>query len=411
MTDASQRVAVIGAGPAGLMAAEMLAQNGFGVDVYEAMPSPARKFLMAGKSGLNITHTSAPAPFEKTYPGASKSLVTALQAFGPDETLQWMEGLSIGTHIGPTGRAFPVHMKASPLLRAWLERLQTDGVKLHTHHKWMGWEADGAHQFQISGGVVKATAAATVFALGGGSWRRLGSTGEWRTQFETAGIDTSPFRASNCGFMVDWSDKIKSQYAGHPVKNVTVTVAGPEEISSREEFVLTERGVESGAIFSLSSLLRDQLEQHTAATLYLDLAPDISKEHLADRLQGGRGKQSFANYLRKAANLKGVKRGLLFELGNRSCFENPETLAALIKKLQLQVTGTAPLDEAISTAGGVSWNALNDQFMIRQRSGVFCAGEMIDWDAPTGGFLLTACLATGRAAGLSAAQWLKTNSC
>jgi uncharacterized flavoprotein (TIGR03862 family) len=405
MTERSPNVAIIGAGPAGLMAAEILSEAGYGVSIYEAMPSPARKFLMAGKSGLNITNMREGENFISRYPDVAPVLKSALSEFGPAAISEWMRSLGVEATIGPTGRVFPVQMKASPLLRAWLARLQSQGVQLHMRHRWAGWSDAADLIFDTPGGPMTAQSDVQIFALGGGSWRRLGSDGSWSTVFADRGIYAAPFRASNCGFTIDWSDRMKTEFAGTPVKNVAVCFG---DQTSREEFVVTDRGVESGAIFTLSLAIRDRLETGGKAGLEIDLAPDLTEATLASRLKQDRGKQSLSNHLRKAANLKGVKRALLLEFGGLDASNDPERLARLIKHLPIPLGQPFPLDEAISTAGGVAFDALDDHFMVKQKPGMFCAGEMLDWDAPTGGYLLSACMATGRAAGMGAVRWLKS---
>jgi hypothetical protein len=405
MTEHSPNVAIIGAGPAGLMAAEILSDAGYAVSLYEAMPSPARKFLMAGKSGLNITNMREGEAFTSRFPSVAPMLKTALGEFGPAAIAEWMRALGVEATIGPTGRVFPVQMKASPLLRAWLARLQSHGVQLHTRYRWAGWSDDFNMIFDTPEGPISVQSDAQIFALGGGSWKRLGSDGSWPSVFAERGIHTEPFRPSNCGFIVDWSDRVRTEFVGTPVKNVAVRFG---DQTSREEFVVTDRGVESGAIFTLSLAVRDGLENNGKATLEIDLAPDLSEEALVSRLKQDRGKQSLSNHLRKAANLKGVKRALLLEFGGLDVSNEPERLARLIKCLPIPLAKPFPLDEAISTAGGVSFDVLDDQFMVKEQPGMFCAGEMLDWDAPTGGYLLTACMATGRAAGMGAVRWLRS---
>jgi uncharacterized flavoprotein (TIGR03862 family) len=405
MTERSQNVAIIGAGPAGLMAAEILSEAGYAVSLYEAMPSPARKFLMAGKSGLNITNRRDREDFISRYPVVSALLKSALGEFGPAPIAEWMQGLGIEATIGPTGRVFPVQMKASPLLRAWLARLQSRGVQLYTRHRWTGWSDDADLIFDTPDGPISVQSDAQIFAMGGGSWKRLGSDGNWSPVFAERGMHTEPFRPSNCGFTVDWSDRMRTEFVGTPVKNVAVRFG---DQTSREEFVVTDRGLESGAIFTQSLAIRDRLETDGKATLEIDLAPDLSEEALVSRLKQDRGRQSLSNHLRKAANLKGVKRALLLEFGGLEVSHDPERLARLIKCLPIPLGKPFPLDEAISTAGGVAFDALDDHFMVTQQPGMFCAGEMLDWDAPTGGYLLSACMATGRAAGMGAIRWLKS---
>jgi uncharacterized flavoprotein (TIGR03862 family) len=399
----TDRVAIIGAGPAGLMAAEMLSGAGIGVDIYEAMPSAGRKFLMAGKSGLNISHTGSERDFSARYRDPDARLRDSVAGFGPDAVIHWMEGLGMAAHVGPTGRIFPESMKASPLLRAWLRRLAERGVELHLRHRWTGWDADGGLTFSTPGGAVSVQPAATVFALGGGSWRRLGSDGAWADPFAAAGIEVTPFRPSNCGFTVDWSERMRDQFAGSPVKGVRLSAGGQE---TREEFAVTARGVESGGVYTLSAPLRDEIEAKGTATLWLDLLPDMDAGEVARRLAAAPAKQSLSNRLRKALNLSGVKTALLHECADRDAMGDAGKLAAAIKALPLTLTGTVPLDEAISTAGGVAWDALDSQLMLKAKPGSFVAGEMVDWDAPTGGYLITACMATGKAAGEGVLAWL-----
>tara|TARA_R110002051_G_scaffold98111_1_gene168251 strand:+ start:57214 stop:58449 length:1236 start_codon:yes stop_codon:yes gene_type:complete len=397
------RVAVIGSGPAGLMAADVLSEAGVGVDVYEAMPSAGRKFLMAGKSGLNISHTGSTHDFLMRYHDHSGPFHDHVGAFGPDEVTAWMEGLGMPAHVGPTGRIFPESMKASPLLRAWLRRLADRGVRLHLKHRWTGWAPDGALAFDAPEGAVTVMPAATVFALGGGSWRRLGSDGAWASLFDQAGIEVTPFRPSNCGFTVDWSERMRDQFAGAPVKGVGLSTGGQ---ATREEFAITARGVESGGVYTLSAVLRDEIDAASSATLWLDLLPDLDAAGIEQRLAAAPAKQSLSNRLRKALKLTGVKAALLYECADRDALNDPAQAAQAIKALPLKLTGTVPLDEAISTAGGVAWAALDDQLMLKEKPGHFCVGEMIAWDAPTGGYLITACMATGRAAGRGVLDWL-----
>ena len=385
------------------MAAEVLSEAGQGVDIYEAMPSAGRKFLMAGKSGLNISHTGSKADFAARFRDHDDRLQQCLSAFGSEEIVRWMESLNMPAHTGPTGRIFPDTMKASPLLRAWLRRLESRGARLHLKHRWTGWDADSSLLFDTSGGPVKVRPAASVFALGGGSWRRLGSDGAWTALFDKAGIPLTPFRPSNCGFLADWSDRMRGEFAGAAVKGVRLSAGGLE---TREELTVTARGVESGGVYTLSAPLRDEIETQGSATLWLDLLPDLEASEIAARLAAAPAKQSLSNRLRKALKLTGVKAALLYECADREALNDPVKAAEAIKALPLKLTGTVPLDEAISTAGGVAWEALDAQFMLKDRPGHFCAGEMIAWDAPTGGYLITACMATGRAAAAGILGWL-----
>ena len=385
------------------MAAEVLSEAGVGVDVYEAMPSAGRKFLMAGKSGLNISHTGSGHDFLMRFRDYSGLFPDHIGAFGSDEVTRWMEDLGMPAHVGPTGRIFPQSMKASPLLRAWLRRLSEQGVRLHLKHRWTGWTQEGALSFDTPEGELIVPPAAIVFALGGGSWRRLGSDGAWASLFDQAGIEVAPFRPSNCGFTVDWSDRMREQFAGAPVKGVQLSAGGQ---ATREEFAVTARGVESGGVYTLSAALGDEIEAKGSATLWLDLLPDLDVAETARRLAAAPAKQSFSNRLRKALKITGVKAALLFECADRETLNDPARAAEAIKALPLKLTGTVPVDEAISTAGGVAWNALDEQLMLKAKPGHFCAGEMIAWDAPTGGYLITACMATGRAAGRGVLDWL-----
>ena len=388
------------------MAAEALLARGVGVDIYDAMPSFGRKFLMAGKSGLNISHAEDIDVFLSRYRSDAR-LQDRVRAFGPAEVVAWMGALGIAAHTGPTGRVFPEMMKASPLLRAWLVRLQDAGAVLHPKHRWQGWNADGALVFDGPNDVVTGAPDATVLALGGASWKRLGSDGAWAPLLAAKGVATEPFGPSNCGFLVDWSNHVREKFAGAPVKSVRLSVDGEE---TRSEFVITQRGVESGGIYTLSSALVDRLRRDGAATLLVDLLPDMDVPAVVAKLERPRGKQSMSNHLRKSLGISGVKLALLHEAARGVLPDHKVTLARLIKTVPIRITGTAPLDEAISTTGGVAWDALDDALMLRQLPGVFCAGEMIDWDAPTGGYLITACMATGKAAGESAAGLLQTAS-
>ncbi|MCA8901583.1 MAG: TIGR03862 family flavoprotein [Hyphomonas sp.] len=389
------------------MAADMISAAGIGVDLFEAMPSAARKFLMAGKSGLNVAHEGDIVDFASRYVSPGGRLGALIGDFGPREVVAWMADLGMAAHTGPSGRIFPVSMKASPLLRAWLARLGAQGVRLHLKHRWTGWSADGTLMFEAPSGPLAVSPAATVFALGGASWRRLGSDGAWADVFSATGVGLAPFRPSNCGFLADWSQRMRTEFAGAPVKGVRLTVGAQ---STREEFVVTARGVESGGIYTLSAALRDELESAGTATLWLDLLPDMDEGEIARRLSKAGTKQSLSNRLRKALSLTGVKTALMHECTPREALGTPEAVARAIKAVPLNLTGTAPMDEAISTAGGVRWDALDDRLMLRAMPGTFAAGEMLDWDAPTGGYLLTACLATGKAAGEGVLAWLRRSA-
>lgn len=394
-----KRVAIIGAGPAGLMAAEAALEAGARVSIYDAMPSVGRKFLMAGKSGLNITHSEDENVFRRRYDAPDGRLADMVAAFGPGEVVRWMAGLGVEAHVGSSGRVFPVGMKASPLLRRWLARLGEGGATLHTRHRWTGWDDSGALLFDTPDGKRRVETDATILALGGASWSRLGSDGAWADILAAQGVGLEPFAASNCGFVTGWSDKM-GVYEGAPVKGVALSAHGQ---SVRGDFVITKAGIESGAVYPLAAALRAVIAAKGAATLIIDLLPETDEAALAARLGAQPPKESLSNRLRKAARIEGVKAALLHEAARGAAPREAGALARLIKALPLSLTGTAPMDTAISTAGGVSWAALDARLMLKSVPGTYCAGEMIAWDAPTGGYLLTACLAMGRAVGRGAA--------
>ena len=399
-------VAIVGAGPAGLMAAEQLvAVDGQKVLIFDAMPSPGRKFLMAGKGGMNITHAEPPGDFAGRYGSRQAVIEPLLKRFGPQQLREWIHGLGIETFVGTSGRVFPTEMKAAPLLRAWLHRLRQQGVQIHVRRRWLGWADDGALRFATPEGEKMVAADATILALGGGSWAKLGSDGAWVPLLAARGIPVAPLKPANCGFDVAWSAHFSERYAGQPVKPVIASVAGRRQ---QGEFNITAGGIEGGLIYALSAPLRDALESTGHATLHLDLAPGKTLERLTADLARPRGRDSLANHLRRRAGIEGVKAGLLRELLPFLASTATDELAAAIKNLPLLVTATRPLDEVISTAGGVAFEALDENLMLRDLPGVFIAGEMLDWEAPTGGYLLTACFATGRAAGAGAQAWLTT---
>jgi uncharacterized flavoprotein (TIGR03862 family) len=407
-TDRPQSAAVIGAGPAGLMAAEVLAHAGVHVDVYERMPSVGRKLLMAGKGGLNITHSEERSAFMARYGARRGRLESALNAFGPGALREWVHALGIPTFVGTSGRVFPHEMKAAPLLRAWVHRLRECGVRIHVRHRWTGWDDQGTLRFDAPGGELTIRHDVVVLALGGGSWPQLGSDAAWVDTLADLGVPIEALRPANCGFEVNWSEHFRTRFSGEPVKPVVATYTDAQGVAHRRqgEFVVTDTGVEGGLVYSVSAPLRDAIDTNGATTLTLDLAPGHDLARLSAALSSPRGSRSMASHIQSRTGLKGVKTGLLREVLPREVFDDPQRLAAAIKALPLEVLKPRPLDEAISTAGGVAFDGLDKRLMITALPGVFCAGEMLDWEAPTGGYLLTACFATGLAAGLSAAQWL-----
>lgn len=387
---------VIGGGPAGLMAADALLSAGVPVVLAEAKPSVGRKLLMAGKSGLNLTKMEDRADFRAAYTEAAPELAKMLDVFGPEEVQTWAEGLGQPTFTGSSGRLFPTAMKASPLLRAWLARLDGMGLDRRTRWQWLGWAEDGGLRFDTPEGPVVQHPAVSVLALGGASWARLGSDGLWADHFRAEGLPVAPFAASNAGVLVDWSPHMVKHF-GAPLKNVTFR-AGPME--NRGEAVISARGLEGGGIYPLTPALRAGYD------LTVDLLPDVSMGVLVERLSRPRGKQSRANAIRKVLRLPLAAQALLMEFA-RPLPEEPAVLAAMIKDLPLRHAGLRPMDEAISTAGGVPFAALDSGLMLRDKPGCFCAGEMLGWEAPTGGYLMTACLATGLWAGRHAATWME----
>ena len=399
-------VAIIGAGPAGLMAAEVLAQGGAKVTVYDAMPSAGRKFLMAGRGGLNLTHSEPLPDFLRRYGMAQPHLAPAIEAFPPDALRAWSEALGHPTFVGSSGRVFPQAFKASPLLRAWLRRLDALGVQFALRHRWTGWNGDGRLLFQTTDGERVVDARATVLALGGASWPRLGSDGGWVETLHARGVAVAPLRPANCGFTVAWSDVFRDRFEGQPLKGIALSFGSH---SVRGEAMITRKGIEGGAIYALSAPLRDAVLAAGAATLHVALRPDISADELSARLSA-KGKQSFSNWLRKAAHLSPVAVSLLQEAAIASGIALPalstDKLANLINAVPVMLDGVAPIARAISTAGGIAFDELDERFMIRRLPGVFAAGEMLDWEAPTGGYLLQACFATGAAAGRGALKWL-----
>lgn len=400
-------VAVIGAGPAGLMAAEVLAKGGARVTVFDAMPSAARKFLMAGRGGLNLTHSEPLPDFLARYGAAEARLVPAIASFTPGDLRAWSEALGQPTFIGSSGRVFPEAFKASPLLRAWLRLLSEQGVTFAFRHRWTGWNADGALKFETPDGPRLVAAKATVLALGGGSWAKLGSDAAWVDWLAAKGIAIAPLRPANVGFNVAWSDVFKDRFEGQPLKGIALSF-GTQSI--RGEAMITRSGIEGGAVYALSSALREVVMADGQVVLHIALRPDLSADELASKLAVPRGKQSFSNFLRKALHLSPVATGLLQESaiaqGRQLAALPPDELGVLINAVPITLTGTAPMARAISTAGGIVFDEIDDAFMLKRLPGVFVAGEMLDWEAPTGGYLLQASFATGVAAGQGVLKYL-----
>lgn len=400
-------VAIIGGGPAGLMAAEVIARAGIAVDLYDAMPSVGRKFLLAGRGGLNITHSEPRAPFLSRYGVRREQIAPLLERFDPESLLHWIHQLGIETFVGSSGRIFPKEMKAAPLLRAWLHRLRASGVHFHMRHRWLGWR-DGALLFQTPEGEKAIGAEAVVLALGGGSWKKFGSDGAWVAALQQHGIAVAPLRPANCGFEVAWSDHFRHRFAGAPLKSVVMHFRDAHGIEHQRqgECVVTEHGIEGSLIYALSAPLRDTIAAQGTATIQLDLLPGRSSEHVLNELTHGRGSKSLSTHLRSRLGIDGVKAGLLYEFTHQERRHDPRQVAQLLKALPLTLLAPRPIDEAISSAGGVLFEELDEHLMVRNRPGLFCAGEMLDWEAPTGGYLLTACFASGVVAGEGVATWL-----
>jgi uncharacterized flavoprotein (TIGR03862 family) len=422
---AVRRVAVIGGGPAGLMAAEILSGAGpaLSVQVFDAMPSVGRKFLLAGKGGLNLTHSEPPTTFNARYGDRATALEPLLAELGGAEMRQWAEGLGVDTFVGSSGRVFPKDMKAAPLLRSWLHRLRASGVQFSMRHRWLGWADKGALRFSTPTGEQWVPVDAVVLALGGGSWSRLGSDGAWVPLLAQRGIDVQPLRPSNCGFDVaarpvelaetagtepstsGWSAYFASRFAGQPFKSVAIDLTDSlgRQFSRRGEFVATSTGVEGSLVYAASSFLRDDIERTGSATFTLDLLPDKSPQQVLTEVRHPRGSRSLSSHLKSRLGLEGIKAAILHELLDKDAMASPGKLAAAIKALPITVVRTRPIDEAISSAGGVSFDAVDADLKIKASqptgSPIFCAGEMLDWEAPTGGYLMTACIASGRAAG------------
>lgn len=401
----SFHAAVVGGGPAGLMAAETLARRSVAVTLYDAMPSVGRKFLLAGRGGLNLTHGEAPDRFLSRYGAHADTVAPWLAEFGAEALRDWAHGLGIETFVGSSGRVFPKEMKAAPLLRAWLHRLRGQGVQFRTRRVWRGWTDDGTLAFETPSGVENVSADATVLALGGASWSRLGSDGAWRALLAPRGVEIADLLPANGGFLVAWSDYFAERFAGLPLKAVAMR-AEDDDVWRRGECMITSDGIEGGLIYAWSASLRASLLANASALFFLDLLPQRHAGDVMDEVRRPRGSRSWSSHLGGRLGLKGVKLGLLRECLGKAQFNDPEMLARAIKRLPVRVHGMRPLDEAISTAGGVRFRSLDENLMLREVPGVFCAGEMLDWDAPTGGYLLTACFASGRAVGQGVWRWL-----
>jgi uncharacterized flavoprotein (TIGR03862 family) len=404
-TAQAQQAAVIGAGPAGLMAAEALAQAGVSVHVYDAMPSVGRKFLLAGRGGLNLTHSEPLERFVTRLRPKAPSLEAAVRAFTPEALRAWAEALGVPTFVGTSGRVFPVDMKAAPLLRAWLHRLRASGVQFHMRHRWRGWDDAGHLKFDTPAGPRSVDSAVQVLALGGGSWARLGSDGAWVPLLQAAGVAVHPLQPSNCGFDVagGWTPLFTERFAGQPFKSVAMTLGDQRR---KGEFVATTTGVEGSLVYAFSADLREAIAHEGQATFLLDLLPDRSEADVLREVAHPRGSRSLSSHLKGRLGLEGIKMAILHERLTREAMHQSAQLAAAIKALPIALAAPRPIDEAISSAGGVAWDALDASLMLRDRPGVFCAGEMLDWEAPTGGYLLSASMASGRAAGEGAARRL-----
>ena len=400
---------MIGGGPAGLMAAETARAAGLEVHLFEAKGSVGRKFLIAGKGGLNLTHSEPRPAFDSRYRERSAEVGRWLDGFDADALRAWAGDFGIETYVGSSGRVFPLDRKAAPLLRGWVRRLKDAGVLFHVQHRWTGWNADGALHFATPDGDVTFHADAVVLALGGGSWPQLGSDGAWVQTLEERGLDVAPLQPANCGFDIGWSAHLASKHAGAPLKPVVAHWRGTDgsEHTLQGECVLTETGIEGSLVYAIAADLREAIQRDGEVTLTLDLVPARTQDRLQQDLAKPRGKRSLSEHLRRQAGIDGAKAALLFEVLDRSAWQDPARVAATLKRLPLRLLRARPMAETISTAGGVRLQALDDALMVRDRPGVFVAGEMLDWEAPTGGYLLTACFASGKRAGDGAAAWLR----
>lgn len=391
------------------MAAEVISQRGIKVSVYDAMPSVGRKFLMAGKGGLNLTHSEPFELFLSRYSSRKRYIKPMLENFDAVALRAWALQLGFDTFIGSSGRIFPTDMKAAPLLRAWLHRLRQAGVTFHVRNQWLGWKDNNSQilEFKTPQGIKEIQTDAVILALGGGSWPQLGSTGSWVSVLTQRGVQVAPLAPANCGFDVGWSEHFRSRFAGQPLKSVIATYCDPHK---QGDCVVTATGLEGGFIYALSAPLREEIATKGAAILTLDLAPDRSLSSLIERISKPRGKQSMTNHLRKCLGIDGVKAGLLREFVPATDFNDPRKLGFAIKALSIKLIASRPIAEAISTAGGISFDAVDKHLMLQNLPGLFCCGEMLDWEAPTGGYLLTACFASGRTAGDGVVKWFESQT-
>jgi len=405
---ADKTVAVIGGGPAGLFAAEHLRAAGLTVNLYEAKGSPGRKFLIAGKGGLNLTHSDPRPLFDSRYRERQAEIATWLDGFDADGLRRWAQGFGVDTYVGSSGRVFPVDRKAAPLLRGWVRRLKEQGVRFHVQHRWLGWNPDGSLRMATADGEIAVRADATVLALGGGSWPELGSDGSWMPVLQERGVHTAPLQSANCGFDIDWTAHFRDRHAGAPIKPVVAhwTDLQGQPQSLQGECVVSQYGIEGSLIYALAADLRETLNRDGAVTLELDLVPGRDETRLLADLGRARKGRSFGEHLRRAAGLDAAKAGLLFEVLGKDAGSDLEAVARTLKRLPLQLLRPRPMAETISTAGGVKLEAMDDGLMLIEQPGVFCAGEMLDWEAPTGGYLLTACYASGQRAAEGVIRWL-----
>ncbi|HKM36323.1 MAG TPA: TIGR03862 family flavoprotein [Thiopseudomonas sp.] len=405
----SAAVCIVGGGPAGLMAAEVLAQAGHSVHLFDAMPSLGRKFLLAGIGGLNITHSEATSTFVQRYCAPTDWVSHWLAEFDAQAVRDWVHGLGIETFVGSSGRVFPKEMKAAPLLRAWLQRLRSMGVKIHTRSRWLGWDSQGALRIVNAEGERAVQARAVLLALGGGSWPRLGSDAAWIPILQGQGVEVTALEASNCGFdVVGWSTVFADKYMGAPVKNTALSVAG--QAFRQGEWVVTAGGIEGSLVYALSAPIRQQLTEQGRCTVLLDCLPHKTLAQVEHALTQPRAKKTLKKYLQARLGLEGVKAALIREFAPAESLTDMQQLAGIIKALPIELLRARPMVEAISTAGGIRAEMLDSGLMLKSKPGVFCAGEMLDWDAPTGGYLLTACLASGFAAGQGMLRWLAADA-